>query len=57
MDRGAVEDWIRAYVKPISAIEPAHERPWSTVLRVPLADRCLVQGVRARASLRAAAYG
>ena len=34
MDRSAAEDWIRAYVKPISAIETAHERPWSTVLRV-----------------------
>src|SRR5919204_6865147 len=34
MDRSAAEDWIRAYVKPISAIETAHERPLSTVLRV-----------------------
>ena len=34
----AAEDWIRAYVEPVGAIETAHERPWSTVLRVPLAD-------------------
>ena len=38
MDRTAAEDWIRAYVDPVGAIETAHQRPWSTVLRVPLAD-------------------
>ena len=38
MDRPAAEDWIRAHVEPVGAIETAHERPWSTVLRVPLAD-------------------
>src|SRR2546426_10996532 len=38
MDRTAAEDWIRAYVEPAGAIETAHERPWATVLRVPLAD-------------------
>ena len=38
MDRGAAEDWIRAHVEPVGAIETAHERPWATVLRVPLAD-------------------
>ena len=32
------EDWIRTHVTPIGAIENAHERPWATVLRVPLAD-------------------
>lgn len=37
MDRSAVEDWIREHVSPVGAIEAAHERPWSTVLRVPLA--------------------
>jgi hypothetical protein len=37
MDRAAAERWIRARVEPIGAIETAHERPWSTVLRVPLA--------------------
>jgi hypothetical protein len=38
VDRAAAEDWIRAHVDPVGAIEPTHERPWSTVLRVPLAD-------------------
>ena len=38
VDRSAAEDWIRAHVDPVGVIETAHERPWSTVLRVPLAD-------------------
>ncbi len=38
MDRDAAEDWIRAHVEPVGPIETAHERPWATVLRVPLAD-------------------
>jgi hypothetical protein len=38
VDRTAAEDWIREYVEPVGAIETAHERPWATVLRVPLAD-------------------
>ena len=38
MDRAAAEVWIRAHVEPVGAIETAHERPWATVLRVPLAD-------------------
>jgi hypothetical protein len=38
VDRPAAEDWIRAHVEPVGAIETAHERPWATVLRVPLAD-------------------
>jgi len=37
-DRAAAEDWIRERVEPVGAIETAHERPWATVLRVPLAD-------------------
>lgn len=37
MDRAVVEDWIRAHVKPVGAIEVTHERPWATVMRVPLA--------------------
>jgi hypothetical protein len=36
VDRAAVEDWIRAHVEPVGAIETAHERPWAIVLRVPL---------------------
>ncbi len=38
MDRAAAEDWIRAHVEPVGAIETEHERPWATVLRVPLAE-------------------
>ena len=36
-DRAAADRWIRAFVQPTAPIETAHERPWSTVLRVPLA--------------------
>jgi hypothetical protein len=36
-DRSAVEVWIRAHVEPVGPIELAHQRPWSTVFRVPLA--------------------
>jgi hypothetical protein len=36
VDRAAAEDWIRTHVEPAAAIEVTHERPWSTVLRVPL---------------------
>jgi Phosphotransferase enzyme family len=32
------EDWIRAHVEPVGVIETTHERPWSTVRRVPLRD-------------------
>ena len=38
MDRAAAEAWIRDHVEPVGAIETEHERPWATVLRVPLAD-------------------
>ena len=37
LDRTAAEHWIRAHVEPVGPIETAHERPWATVLRVPLA--------------------
>jgi hypothetical protein len=37
VDRAA-EDWIRAYVEPVGVIEATHERPWATVLRVPLSN-------------------
>jgi hypothetical protein len=37
VDRAA-EDWIRAHVEPVGVIEATHERPWATVLRVPLPD-------------------
>jgi hypothetical protein len=39
VDRAAAEDWIRAQVEPVGAVETVRERPWATVLRVPLADR------------------
>jgi Phosphotransferase enzyme family len=38
VDRASAEDWIRSHVEPIAPMETAHERPWATVLRVPLAD-------------------
>jgi hypothetical protein len=38
VDRAAAEAWIRAHVEPVGAIETAHQRPWATVLRVPLAN-------------------
>jgi len=38
VDRPAAEAWIRAHVESVGAIEIVHERPWATVLRVPLAD-------------------
>jgi hypothetical protein len=38
-DREAAERWICGFVHPTGAIEISRERPWSTVLRVPLAGR------------------
>ena len=37
MDRTAADEWIRARVEPTGAAEISRERPWATVLRVPLA--------------------
>jgi hypothetical protein len=37
VDRPAVEAWIRKHVEPAGAIETTHERPWATVMRVPVA--------------------
>src|SRR2546423_14207519 len=39
VDLAAAEEWIRARIAPVGAIEATHERPWSTVLRIELADR------------------
>ena len=39
VDLRQVEAWIRARVALTGAIELAHERPWATVLRVPVAER------------------
>ena len=38
VERLDAEAWIRAHVKPAGPIELTHEQPWSTVLRVRLAD-------------------
>jgi hypothetical protein len=38
VDRAAAEAWIRSHVEPVGPIELTYEEPWSTVLRVPLAD-------------------
>ena len=38
VDRAAAEEWIRAHVRPVGAVETLRERPWATVLRVPVAD-------------------
>jgi hypothetical protein len=37
VDPLAAEDWIRVHVEPVGAIQTVHQRPWATVLRVPLA--------------------
>jgi hypothetical protein len=38
IDRVAAEDWIRLHAEPVGPIEKVHQRPWATVLRVPLGD-------------------
>jgi hypothetical protein len=38
MDPLVVEGWIRGYVEPVGTIESVQERPWATLLRVPLAS-------------------
>ena len=37
LDPLAVEEWIRLHAEPVDMIETVHERPWATVLRVPIA--------------------
>ena len=37
MDVTAAEEWVRKYVEPAGAIEMTHDRPWATVMRVPVA--------------------
>jgi hypothetical protein len=37
VDLREIEAWIRVHVAPTAAIELAHESPWATVLRVPVA--------------------
>ena len=38
LDLAAAAAWIQARVEPVGPIEVVHERPWATVLRVPLAS-------------------
>jgi len=38
VDLAAVEHWLRMHVEPVGRFEIVHERPWSTVARVPLAE-------------------
>jgi hypothetical protein len=38
LGRAPAEAWIRTHVEPTATIVTAHERPWATVWRVPLAD-------------------
>jgi hypothetical protein len=37
-DRAEADAWVRTHVTPTGPIEIVHERPWATVLRVPLAE-------------------
>ena len=37
LDVIAPEEWIRKHVAPVGAIETTHDRPWATVMRVPVA--------------------
>jgi hypothetical protein len=37
LDLDAAERWIREHVRATGPVETVHERPWSTVLRVPVA--------------------
>jgi len=36
LDVVAAEEWIRKHVEPAGAIETTHDRPWATVMRVPV---------------------
>ena len=36
LDVSVAEGWIRRYVEPVGAIETTHDRPWATVMRVPV---------------------
>ena len=37
MDLLAAEEWISEHVEPVGAVEITHDRPWATVMRVPVA--------------------
>ncbi len=36
LDVIAAEEWIRKHVEPAGPIETTHDRPWATVMRVPI---------------------
>src|SRR6266567_2254976 len=36
MDVLAAEGWIRKHIEPAGPIETTHDRPWATVMRVPV---------------------
>ena len=55
MDRAAAKAWIHAHVEPVGVLEMAHQRPWATVLRVPLADA--LPGSRRAAQYRHSSRG
>lgn len=38
VETGAVAKWIREYVEPAGDLDVVHERPWATVIRVPVAN-------------------
>lgn len=38
LDDDAAQEWIRAHVDVLGRIERVHERPWATVMRVPVAS-------------------
>jgi len=38
LNRTTYERWIRERVQPVDDVEVAHQRPWSTVIRVPVAE-------------------
>jgi hypothetical protein len=36
LDVIAADEWIRKHVEPVGAIQTTHDRPWATVMRVPV---------------------
>jgi hypothetical protein len=36
LDVIGAQEWIRRHVEPVGAIETTHDRPWATVMRVPV---------------------
>jgi hypothetical protein len=38
LDRANIQAWVSQHVAPVAPMEVVHQRPWATVLRVPLAQ-------------------